>query len=360
MNSIEELQALVVAGVRDFKPYGDVYVKEHEGLLLFNYNARAMYENRWNWFERVSRGLILNAATGEVVARPFDKFFNWYPQLPYTQQDIVAVTEKMDGTLGILYRHQGEYRIATRGGFTGEQALWATQHLQSHHNLEGLPDDLTLMFEVIYPENRVVVDYGDQAELILLAARNRFSGAYLTIDKVYSLAVKYGFGFPVLYNPQHSPQWFAESAAQLDVNIEGYVIEMTDGTRWKIKGDRYRNLHKLLTEITFNSVLACVQDGSIDDVYAIVPKAWHPQIRAWEQEIRRKFRDTERTLHQWFFNAPRHDRKAFALHVQRYTPKSLHPYFFALLDGKSIDDMIYRHAFKDRADGNKPLIFAEE
>jgi len=68
------LGELVRGGERDWRQYGEVNATYWEGLILFNYSFRAEIENRWNWFERVSRGLILNAENGALVARPFKKF----------------------------------------------------------------------------------------------------------------------------------------------------------------------------------------------------------------------------------------------------------------------------------------------
>jgi RNA ligase len=77
MQSMNDLKALVLAGETNWKQYGEVASQEADGLILFNYTPLAQINGTWNWFESVSRGLILNRATGEVVARPFDKFFNW-------------------------------------------------------------------------------------------------------------------------------------------------------------------------------------------------------------------------------------------------------------------------------------------
>lgn len=72
IRSIEDIQQLAMAGLRDWKFYGDVVVRAEGDLLIFNYTELAQYKAEWNFFERVSRGLIINARTGEVVARPFD------------------------------------------------------------------------------------------------------------------------------------------------------------------------------------------------------------------------------------------------------------------------------------------------
>lgn len=144
MDRIEELQKLVVDGFADWKSLGEVEVKESDGLLLFNY-MRDVQE--WNFFETISRGLILNKTTGEIVARPFDKFFNWFERGRFSRSPIMQVYEKLDGSLGILYRTEdGELRIATRGSFDSEQAQYATKLLHEMYGLKysaKLPQDYT-------------------------------------------------------------------------------------------------------------------------------------------------------------------------------------------------------------------------
>lgn len=158
ISSIEELQQLVVSGETNWHQYGVVNTKEYDDLILFNYGTIFRPYHRWTFFERISRGLILNKHTGEVVARPFDKFWNWGEKGWKPKGDIKHVYAKEDGSLGILYRHNGEYCIATRGSFTSPQALRATKILQKNYGLTTLWDDWTLLFEIIYPENRIVVD----------------------------------------------------------------------------------------------------------------------------------------------------------------------------------------------------------
>src|SRR5437879_3247967 len=61
-----------------YKSLGNIRVVRHatEPYLLFNYTEKAMHEDTWNEVERIARGLIMDYETGEVVALPFEKFFN--------------------------------------------------------------------------------------------------------------------------------------------------------------------------------------------------------------------------------------------------------------------------------------------
>lgn len=76
ITSIKQIQELAKSGFTEWDKYGHVYTKEKDDLILFNYKPEAQFEGAWNFFERVSRGLIISRETGKIVARPFDKFFN--------------------------------------------------------------------------------------------------------------------------------------------------------------------------------------------------------------------------------------------------------------------------------------------
>ena len=74
-----------------------------------------------------SQGLI--TCDGRVVARPFPKFFNMdEPDAPkFEMDDWVEVSDKRDGSLGILYFWDDRPYIATRGAFMSQQARHATE-----------------------------------------------------------------------------------------------------------------------------------------------------------------------------------------------------------------------------------------
>ena len=179
VQSIDDISRLLTSGFDEWKSLGEVNVKHNNELTLFNYTAKAQYEARWNFFETVSRGLILNNVTGRIVARPFEKFFNWGEGGRTTDAPIDYVMEKLDGSLGIMYEHEGEFKIATRGSFDSDQAIWATEFIQSKkRHPKDTVGEYTLLFEIIYPDNRIVVDYGQREDLVLLALRHNPTGAY--------------------------------------------------------------------------------------------------------------------------------------------------------------------------------------
>ncbi len=346
ITSIADIQTLAVAGFTDWKQYGEVNVKRDGDLLLFDYSHKAQFAARWNFFERVSRGLVINSVTGEIVARPFDKFFNWFEGGRKARGHIVSVTEKLDGSMGILFRENGAYRITTRGWFHSEQAAWATKFLNANYDLSDLPNELTLLFEIIYPENRIVIDYQGREALILLAARNRFTGEYVKFfPDLYELAQKYNFPLPNVHTFNNITE-LIEQTGTLPAEQEGYVVEFSDGDRYKFKGDRYLELHKLISGLSYKNTIEAVQNNTVDYIRAQIPDEFLQEFNAWVIEIENVIAQTKQNVQATFDAAPKESRKDFALWVQEHH-KKLAPYLFALLDGREITPLIFKHEFQD-------------
>jgi RNA ligase len=342
ITTLEDIQRLAVQGFRDWQRYGSVSLHALDDLLIFNYTTHAIYEGRWNFFECVSRGLIINSKTGEIVARGFDKFWNWLQdgRQPATDARIIAVTDKVDGSLGVLYRHQGQYRVATRGSFESEQAQWATEFLNKNYDLTGLSDDLTLLFEIIYPENRVLVDYGEREDLVLLAVRHRHSGDYLPFfPDVHALGTRYGFSLPQTYSFEEVTQ-IIKQAGLLDVNHEGFVVEFSDGSRFKFKGQRYIELQRMIMGLTFKNILKAVATGQLEEIYKRVPDEFLTEVRTWVAEIEARVVRVKAMIEDVFAQAPGTHRKDFAVWVSQTHP-DLSRYLFARFDERPLEPLIY-------------------
>jgi RNA ligase len=346
---MRQLQLQVKDRDTDWLQFGQVNARYSGDLVLFNYRREAEFENRWNWFERNARGLILNWMTGEVVAWPFSKFWNWNQGGRKAFGHIVTITEKLDGSLGIFYRRD-EYRaIATRGSFISDQALWATEFLNEHWRDVEIPDEYTLLFEIIYPDNRIVVDYEGREDLVLLAIRNRFTGDYLPFyPDVYEFAQKWGFSTPRVFDFNNVTDIIA-ATDYLSTNEEGFVVEFADGKRFKFKGDAYVELHRAISGLSFKRVLQAIQNGTYLEMLKVLPIDFQVQVHEWHDEIETTVRETERQVDIEFGEAPKESRKDFALWA-RANAEEWMPYLFARLDGRDTRDMILKKEFKRKGE----------
>jgi RNA ligase len=341
----------VVAGRTDWSELGNITARATGPFVVLNYTARAAFEGVWTPAERICRGLIVDRRTGEVAARAFDRFFNWGEGGRTTTAPVETVLEKADGSLAILVRTDDGPVISTRGSMESEQARWATAFLRDRYHLDGLDDDLTLLWEAIYPENRIVVDYGDRQDLVLLAARNRRTGTYAPHADVVALAGRYGFSLPRLYDPA-DPDALASLCATLPANDEGFVVTFTDGQRFKFKGEEYKRLHRLVTGLSFGRVLEAVAAGTLQELFEAIPDEFLADARAWAASIEAERQRIHRTVKAALRTAPARDRKSIALHVTRHPDFApVAAYVFTTLDGGDVDGLIYRRAFQGRGNG---------
>src|SRR3990167_11491344 len=96
---------------------------ENPDIRIFNYTQKCQFSKEWNDVTRACRGLILNVKTGEIVANPFPKFFNYGEVDVKIPVEKPIVIEKMDGSLGILYWIGDRPYVATRGSRSEERRV---------------------------------------------------------------------------------------------------------------------------------------------------------------------------------------------------------------------------------------------
>jgi len=140
LNILEQFEFLLEEGL--------VSKSETEDLVLYNYTDKCTFAKHWNQLTMSARGTIYEKATGQVVARAFDKFFNLGEQ-PVSEPGNLPdgqfyVSEKMDGSMGTLYFWKGEWKVATRGSFYSEQAVRATEMLK-RYDMSSWDSDYTLL-----------------------------------------------------------------------------------------------------------------------------------------------------------------------------------------------------------------------
>jgi RNA ligase len=276
-----------------YEAYGNIHVNLHPNgeLLIFNYTPRAAYEGTWTPIERICRGLIIHWPTATVRARAFDKFFN-LNQMPETMignlpHGQVEITAKMDGSMGLSYWDSEQWAITTRGSFTSPQAIWATQWLHEHVDTSRWTSGETYIFEIIYPENRIVLDYRGFAGLVLIGYRINATG-----EDYWHNEFKYFAGLDDVRVVErvHSTSLDALLAqAKTLKGTEGWVIRFSNGLRVKIKTDEYLRLHRILTNVTERTIWEYLKDDkSFDDLLDQVPDEFMQWVNATRNRLIRE------------------------------------------------------------------------
>jgi RNA ligase len=313
----------------------------HLPLTVFNYTPKAVYEPLWDEVTLRCRGLIADS-DGLIVGNCMNKFFN-YGEVNAKNVDLsgpVQVTDKLDGSMGSVIVYNGQLVVATRGSFESEQAKWAHDYISKNTELCNAfrllcSENVTAVVEIIYPENRIVVDYGDMTAVVLIGAIGNYeltAGKQLWIpaDRIYS------WPGPVVERFEATS---FEEALRIPprLNREGIVIYFEDsGQRLKIKQEDYLIAHRFVSNLTPKNIWEQLREGkTVENMLEIAPDEFHSTVREvssvilknkvrLEEEIEREFL----ALTQRKFSS----RKDFAEAVKDNPLKS---FLFLRLDGRT-------------------------
>jgi len=91
-------------------------------LALYVYTNRCVYDGLWDDVTVLARGLVLDLSARRVLATPFPKFFNYGERGVALPDEPFEVSEKVDGSLGIVFNDGDRWRVVTKGAFDSAQA----------------------------------------------------------------------------------------------------------------------------------------------------------------------------------------------------------------------------------------------
>jgi RNA ligase len=308
-------------------------------LWIYNYTPKTQYAGHWTPTTLACRGLILDGQR-RVIQRPFPKFFNHGEYRGSLPREPFEVYEKLDGSLGILYWVGDEPALATRGSFTSAQALRGTALLRARYAaaLTRVDRSATYLFEILYPENRIVVDYGEREDVVLLAVLDTATGAECPLPDI---------GFPIV--PRYDG---ISDLARLEglpsANREGFVVRFASGLRLKVKFAEYVRLHRLVTGVTERTIWELLAAGTpVGTLLERVPE----EFAAWTHDtvaaLNAAYAAIEEQCHAEFRDLG--DRKATALYYQTCQHPTI---LFKMLDGRPYADTIWRLV---RPEGARPF-----
>lgn len=347
-------QLLDIELLNKHRAAGFVGVQSHPTLPLriYNYTHLAQYDGK-AWGDGTidyCRGLIVDNEDN-IVARPFKKFHNLNTaSIPETceenlPKDQPLILKKYDGSLGIYWQYGEHFGIATRGSFTSPQAYWATEWLLTRK--DGYPlcapyhrlGELTPLFEIVYPENRIVVKY-DFEGLVLLGLVHKETGMEICYQGVMEIG-------------SHNNIRVAESLTGADLKIlqhtnipneEGYVVSYPrlnqDDLKVKIKMADYVRLHRIVTGMSARTLWELCKCGTLG--IGDLPESIRDWAEARSDKLYADFFNLQKDTYAIYNNRPVYDtilpareyRKKVAEYFFQQNRPELKSLFFLLLDGK--------------------------
>ncbi len=326
--------------LHDYKARGLLKFQRHPRLPLtiWNYSEKAQFSRKWDAVTSMCRGLVVDDDEN-IRARSFNKFHNVEEQR-HAATDKYEVFEKLDGSLILLFYYDGDWQVASRDSFTSSQARTASEILLGH-NLDSLDTSLTYCFEILYAENRIVVDYQGRRDLVFLAA---FRPDGTEVPQTQQVGVA---GFPVVRRYDGLDHF--EQIKELDwPNSEGFVVRFSNGERVKVKFQTYCDLQKTVSNLNETTVWEWFSSGrNIETTLEGVPDEWHSWLRDMWADLAMRYAaivDAAREEAAQLEGTPR-KTAAFALATKNNPRKSL---IFMLLDEKDIHQLVCKKIKPDR------------
>jgi RNA ligase len=317
---------------------GYISAAQSDRLTIYNYTTKCVYDEAWDEVTLAARGLVLDD-TGQVVARPWAKFFNLNERpetmLAALPQEIPEIAEKYDGSLIVVFfdPHGGQWRAITRGCWDNEQTRWVQSHLPNAGY--ELDHQLTYMFELVGPWNRIVLNYAS-TEMILLGAIETATARDLSYAQTRQLAARSNMRAVEF---ESRP---LESLTLNDTNVrdkEGYVARFSNGLRVKMKYVQYLALHKVLTGLSVKGIwelLATGHEPSFDGV----PDEFLDWYVSQRDALQAQFCELETKAREIFDRTVAASRKEYAVQFKNHGP--LASVLFSMLDGKDYSATLWR------------------
>jgi RNA ligase len=320
----------------------DEYVKKglirsqtYKDMTIYQYTEFTQFESLWNNCTLNARGIVFDD-DGAIVQRCIPKFFNHdepdgikVEKLMLKERSPV-VQEKLDGSLIKITKDEKHGLVITsKASFESDQARMAKE-IVDENNYE-FKEGWTYHFELIHPDNQIVLNYGDERKLVLLAIIDNETGKDINI---YTDDLK--FEKPKLYDYE----------TLLDINAlnkdglhEGVVVNY-GSYRLKYKTDEYIRLHRIVTEFSAKRVWEALSNGQRIDRMNI-PEEFIKWLDDTEKELLDKYNELFSKVNQAFVITRDMTNKEIALSDNEVV-KEMREYIFAIRSGKDIEAKIWK------------------
>ncbi len=266
-----------------------ISVKDYGDRVVLNYSQ--IESPKTHPVVRECRGAIMSKS-GEVICRPFDRFYN-LGEAPETQKHLdinrTIAVEKLDGSLIKLYHWNGSWELATRGSAFGEnevfdhgitfrqlalQAFGLTEEEFQRTCSDSLQENVTYLFELTSPLNRVVTPYNETSMWFLGGRSNTHEDGqtsvifYMDTVKAFLNSVR----LPA-HNYFSSLQETVTAANSLGGLQEGWVLWQDGLPVCKVKAEAYVTAHRIREEgLTAKRICELVLMNEHDEYLAYFPQ----------------------------------------------------------------------------------------
>jgi RNA ligase len=313
---------------------------------------------------RECRGLIFDSASGELLSRPYHKFFNVgeRPEMQMNEVDMSAhhvILEKLDGSMirpiPIPNSTSTEFRLGTKAGITDvamNAEVWVARHSHYANFIRiAIQADMTPIFEWCSRKNRIVVDYPED-RLVLTAMRINSSGNYIPYRTLQNLTKDYDIDLVKVIDSNSDNIHELVDTIRAWESDEGVVVrfDAPRATAWmgyghmlKIKADAYLVLHRSKDAISNEkNIIEVVVNDQVDDLIPVLTDSDARRLRDFQRAFWMGVDEVASEMVDVYLDGGVDitEQKDFAQKFVHSLPKHLHPFMYGLRKGKGARDML--------------------
>ena len=301
---------------------------------------------------RECRGMIFDTATGNLISRPYHKFFN-VGEREETNLDKIdltqphAVLEKLDGSMIRPIPTPEGFRLGTKAGITdvamNAEYFVADKPEYAKFIKSSFACGLTPIFEWCSRKNRIVVDYSED-QLILTAVRDMRSGNYIPYSQMVETGKNYDI--PVvkaIAGDETDIEKVVDHIRKWD-DGEGVVIRFDNGHMVKIKADEYILRHRSKEQINSEkNIIQVILNDSVDDMIPLLTPEDAQRLKDFQQKFWCAVDEVSSDLTKIFKGGDMMypDKKEFAVEFVNKMLLPIHrPFMFGMKQGKECKQLL--------------------
>ena len=190
-------------------------------------------------------------------------------------------------------------------------------------------------------KNRIVVDYGNMYDLVLLAVINSSSGEEILYDEVKKTYSEY---FTVVKKLELKS--FDELRKLINIgedNKEGVVLRFANGFRLKMKFAEYCRLHAIVTNVSNLTIWEHLKNNNdFDELLDRVPDEFYDWLQKTVRKLKGDFDDIEsQALMEYgkIYPVKGTDRRTFAIEALNTKYSAI---LFKMYDKRPYDEIIWK------------------
>ena len=318
------------------------YAQQHDGLILCSYH----YVNPEIYLDHPEakeiRGIVFDV-DGNIVLRPFPKFFNYgEPACKVTGDDIAVANEKLDGSLVSTSLYNDSIVVASKGSLRS----WVVEKAEPIVNGEKYSslitdfEGYTVMFELLDPENPIVIK-PKQLQLVLIGIRHNKSGKIISPTEIEEIGKQYNVPYTKVTYKDITVSQLRDIIKPLE-GIEGNVA-YTDKELCKIKTEWYLSIHKF-TNLNEKKILKMYINNELDDIYGLLPDTVKEKVHSVITEAEKRINECINDVREFFDTHEFSNRKELAIFLQNSDiDKNQWKIYFDVYSGIPVTEAVYRY-----------------